>query len=754
MSYVGAHQHTVFSLLDGFCKIPDLVRRSKELGWTATAITDHNHLGGIPDFKKECDRQGIKALLGVEMYYTPSTKLLSAPISVRNKLAERDAILSGMFTEDDIKNIKKSEMTKLHRQYGYDTTGYHILLIAKNQQGWQNLVKLQSESSRLCTYNGRYHCDLKLLERYHEGLIVTTACISSYPSEMICSRKEQFAIGYLNSMKRIFGNDFYLEIQPLNSTRQQKTNWFYYNWGKKNSVKTVATNDSHWVNREDSLDHDVLLCIGICEKLANPARMHYDPVFWVRSEEEMFDAFEEQSVNMIDKISGFNRKQQELYLDYCQNAINNTQEIADKVDPDIRLGSDRHLFPAVKVDNTPEQTLREKAVAGLDKYLKNNSDLNNKVYHDRLTEELDIICSKGFAPYFLAIEELVSWCDTVGIPTGPGRGSAAGSLVLLCLGVTKNIDPIKMKLWFSRFMTKDRKDQPDVDLDFSWLNRDKVIEHLEDIYGRACVSHIGVFSTLKVKSAVKDVARVLDIPFVEALAITKEIDAISDDPNLTFETLDSWKDGSLDERSKYKRFAALEEKYPEVFGYARKFEGIPRQAGVHASGILVTPMPVSDIFPVRYVDGVAVTLYTGVQVDEFKACKLDILGLKTLDILDMTLKSIDPTLTMLDLYEKVDVTDQRVYTMIRNKKTDALFQLESDTMKGIIDTIKPTCFEDIIVINSVARPGPLSCNMHIDYAKRKAGEEQISYPIKGCDDILKPTYGIIPYQELLDILAA
>ena len=288
-----------------------------------------------------------------------------------------------------------------------------------------------------------------------------------------------------------------------------------------------------------------------------------------------------------------------------------------------------------------------------------------------------------------------------------------------------------------------------VDMDVSWLNRDKIIEHLENVYGKTYVSHIGVFSTLKVKSAVKDVARVLDIPFVEALAITKEIDAISDDPNLTFETLDSWKDGSLDERSKYKRFAALEEKYLEVFGYARKFEGIPRQAGVHASGILVTPMPVSDIFPVRYVDGVAVTLYTGVQVDEFKACKLDILGLKTLDVLNMALKNIDSTLTMLDLYEKVDVNDTRVYTMIRNQKTDAVFQLESDTMKGIIDTIKPTCFEDIIVINSVARPGPLSCNMHIDYAKRKDGEEQISYPIKGCDDILKPIYGIILYQENL-----
>lgn len=749
MSYVGCHQHTVFSLLDGYCKIPDLVKRSKELGWTATAITDHNHLGGIPDFKQECDRQGIKALLGAELYYTPSTKLLSLPVEKRNKLAERDAILSGKWTEKDIKSLKSTDKTKLHKKYGYDTTGYHILLIAKNQQGWSNLVKLQSESSRLCTFNGRYHCDLELLERYHEGLIVTTACIASYPSDMICSKKEKFAIGYLNKMKEIFADDFYLEIQPLNLKRQQQTNWFYYKWGKENNVKTIATNDSHWVYQQDALEHDVLLCVGLYEKLTNVARMHYEPVFWVRSEEEMYAAFEEQSLNMVNKISGFDIKQQIKYLDYCQEALDTTQEIADKVDPDIRLGSECHLFPSVSVKGTAEQVLRDKAFSGLNRYLEKNKELKNSVYQQRLNEELDIICSKGFAPYFLAIEEMISWCDSVGIPTGPGRGSAAGSLTLLCLGVTKVIDPIKMKLWFSRFITKDRKDLPDIDVDISWLNRDKVIEHLEDIYGKVCVSHIGTFSTLKVKSAIKDVARVLDVPFVEALRITKTIDKLSDDPNLTFNTIDSWEDGTLDEQKKYKEYIALERSYPEVFEFARKFEGIPRQMGVHASGILVTPCAVSDIFPVRYVDGVAVTLYTGVQVDEFKACKLDILGLKTLDIIDMALKSVDPTLTIIDLYNKIDINDQNIYSMIRAKKTDALFQLESDTMKGIISTIQPTCFEDIVVINSVARPGPLSCNMHIDYAKRKAGEADIVYPIKGCDDILIDTYGVICYQELL-----
>ena len=738
--------YNVLLALDGYCKIPDLVKRAKELGWTAAAITDHNHLGGIPDFKQECENQGIKPLLGIESYYSFSTRLLAAPIDIRNKLAERDAVISGLWTQEDINALKSTDKTKLHKQFGYDTTGYHILFIAKNQQGWQNLVKLQSESSRLCTFNGRYHCDMKLLKKYHEGLIVTTACIGSYPSEMICTRREGFAVKYLEQMKEIFQDDFYLEIQPLNIRRQQQTNWFYYKWGKENGVKTIATNDSHWVNKEDAADHDVLLCIGLYEKLANPARMRYMPEFWVRSEEEMKEAFERQADNMKEKFKGFKK---EPYLAYCYQALSNTQEVVDKVDDDIRLGSQHHLFPAVKLKDTPEQTLRTIAEKGLNDYLLKNKELDSAVYRDRLKEELDIICSKGFAPYFLTLEELIKWCDIQSIPVGPGRGSAAGSLVLLCLGVTKNIDPIKMKLWFSRFMTKDRKDIPDVDIDFSWLNRDKVVKHLEEVYGKQCVAHIGTFSTLKVKSAVKDVARVLDISFGEALQISKDIDSISDDPNLTFEMIDGWKEGTLDERQLYQRFATLEEEYSEIFGYARKFEGIPRQMGVHASGILVTPMPVSDIFPVRYVDGTAVTLYTGVQVDEFKACKLDILGLKTLDIIDIALKSIDPSFDINYLYDKVDIKDPKIYKMIREKKTDAVFQLESDTMKNIIETIKPTNFEDIVVINSVARPGPLSCNMHVDYAKRKAGEQEISYPISGCNDILNSTFGIIPFQELL-----
>lgn len=464
MSYIGLHQHSTYSLLDGYARIPDLVKRSKELGWCATAITDHNHLLGIPDFQQECQKQGIKPLLGIEMYYTFDTSILSAPLEQRHRLAERDAMVIGGYTREDIVRLSKSDLVQLHRQFGYDTFGYHILFIAKNQQGWNNLVKLQSESSRLCTFNGRYHCDLKLLKKYHEGIICTTACIASFSSRMLHNGHVWMAKHYLTSLHQIFGEDFYLEIQPYNVRQQHKTNLFYHDWGEHNGVKTVATNDSHWVDREDALEHDVLLCIGTGEKQSNYERMHYEPVFWMRSEEEMQDAFEEQAASMTDgKMPGFTQIKKNEYLAYCYKALQNTQEVADKVEPDIRFSSNTYLFPSVEIEKgkTPEQVLRESAEQGLERYLEKNKDLDIKVYKDRLEEELSLICSKGFAPYFLTVQEFISWCDANNIPTGPGRGSAAGSLTLLCLGVTKVVDPIKTKLWFSRFITRDRKDMPD-----------------------------------------------------------------------------------------------------------------------------------------------------------------------------------------------------------------------------------------------------------------------------------------------------
>ena len=762
-NYIGLHVHTVFSFLDGYNKIDRLVNRVKELGMKAVAITDHGYLAGVPQFQDECKKQGVKPLLGLEGYYTPVMSEMAKDSKVRRADAQKKAMAAGALTESDMEDFKKKkrpqkELTEIIKPFMYDMTGYHILFIAKNQTGWSNLVKIQSESARLCTFNGRPHCDMELLRKYHEGLICTCACISSYPAQMITDGHEEKALEYINSMLEIFGKeDFYLEIQPLNIKRQRQVNLKYMELAKEFNIKCVATNDSHWTYKEDYDDHDTLLCIGTGAKKADNARMHYSNDFWMKSYEEMLETFEKQSKDMPkeEKLFSLDGKDKEYEAFYLE-ALEETNRVANKVEDSIKLGSNVDLFSKVKVPGnlSAEEYLRVLAYHGLYEYLKKNPQLDRAVYEKRLFDELNIINPKGYAPYMLAVKEYVTWANEHGCPTGPGRGSAAGSLCLFCIGVTKNIDPIQNQLWFSRFLTKDRTTPPDIDCDFAWSHRDDVIHHLEDYYGIEKVAHIGTFGTMGVKSGLKDICRVLSIPFEESNSISKELDDICKDGGLAaneckFKKLDALAEGDDKEKAAYKRFHELEERYAEAFRLCRAFEGIPRNMGVHASGVLVTPMPVTDLFPVRYVDGTAVTLYEGPRLEELKAIKYDILGLKTLDIIQWTLKAIDENMTMDDLYEKVDVNDPKVFDTICKKQTEAVFQIESDMMKGIIDMIQPTDFNDIGAINALGRPGPLAAGMPKDYGDRKNGKAEISYPIRGCEDILDITYGCIPYQEQL-----
>lgn len=740
------HLHTAEgSLLDGYCRTPDLIKRVKELGMSAVACTDHGVLLNIPNFQAECKKQNVKPLIGMEGYFSPDCSQLTAPVEERHKKAEEAAIASGEYTDKVIRNLKGEEKKKFYKKYSYDTTGYHILFIAKDQQGWNNLVKLQSEAARLGTFNGRYHCDYDLLEKYHEGLICSTACLASYSSRKICSGDEAEAINYLNFMKDLFGADFFLEIQPFvdEDDKQIQTNLFYLNYAVDNDLTIIATNDVHWVRREDYTAHEILTCIGTGFKMSDENRMKYDPVFWLRSEEEMLEAFNLQMNVAIDK--GYLLEEEApIYQETYIGAVDNTGYITDLIDPDIRLGSDKLLFPSVPLEGkTAEETLIEKAVAGLQTYLERNPNLDQDIYETRLKHELSVINKKGFAPYFLTIEEMVSWSYDNNIAVGPGRGSAAGSLVLFCLGITKCIDPIKDELIFERFLSEDRVAMPDIDMDYSWLNRDKVIQHLEDVYGRACVAHIGTVTVLKVKSAIKDVCRVLGVDFKSSLQISKIIDNLETDPNLSFKMIDGWKEEAPD---KYQQIQELEEKYPEVFRYARLFEGIPRQMGVHASGILVTPMPVSDMFPVRYIDGTAITLWTGTQVDQYMALKLDVLGLKTCDIIQETLTTVG--LNLKDLYDTFNREDPNIYKMIKDKATEAVFQIESDLMKGLVEEIKPAAFKDLAAMIAIGRPGPLGAKANKVYADGK-NKGKISYPLHGCENIFNDVYGAIIYQESL-----
>lgn len=753
MDFVHLHFHTSYSFLDGYNPIKKAVSRIKELGMSACAITDHNSLAGIPEFQTECINNNIKPILGLEGYYTWDIKECSKTLEERQTDALNRAIEAGVLPDNYLETKhKKKDYLETIKDYMYDTKQYHIILLAINQIGWHNLVKLQSEASRLCTFNGRFLCDNTLLRKYSEGIICQSACIGSPMAQLLINNRIEEAEQLILEWKDIFKDRFYLEIQPLNIPEQRLVNLKYMELCKKHNINPVATNDVHWTNYSDYEDHDTLLCIGTNRKKNDTNRMKYSNDFWIKSKEEMISSFNNQLKTINEE---YNNQYNNSYMDFYMEALNNTNVIANRIDNNIKLGSDKPLFSDVKVPHnlTSEQYLRLLAWNGLYKYLSNNKELDTRIYEKRLAFELDIIINKGFAPYIIAVYEYTNWAKTHDCPIGPGRGSAAGSLVLFSIGITNNIDPIKYNLLFSRFLTKDRTAPPDIDIDFDYNNRDNVIVHLEEYYGKEKVAHIGTYTTMGVKSGLKDVGRVLDMPFdLVNNQICKKIDEINIDKTTpTFKDYDSLKDGNDNEQKQWVEFNKLEKQNKELFRLARAFEGISRNFGVHASGILVTPCDVNDYVPTRLDKntGVTITLYTGPQLEEYNFIKYDILGLKTISIIQDTLKLINEELSIENLYDCVDITDSQLYEYISDKNTDAMFQIESNLMKKIIDEIKPTEFNDIVAINAIARPGPISVGMDKEYANVKNGIENIKFPLKGIDNILKETYGTILYQEQL-----
>ena len=770
-NFVHLHVHTSYSFLDGMCKPDELTKRAKELGFGALAITDHNHIGGAYEFQKQCQEQGIKPILGAEMYWTEDTDILSLPpekrliksaraaykkgdisrdiyihIRLSDTIAERFKKKLKALLEDPKKKYTKKALHELVQSYIYDTKLYHIILLAMNEEGWHNLIRLQSEAAKKCTYNGRFVCDNRLLKKYSAGLIMTTACIANRIPRYLEQDNKAEAIRLLSEWHQIFKDRFYLEIQPLNLPLQAAVNAFYIERACALHIKLVATNDVHYVRESDHDDHDTLLCIGTGTTKQTADRLRYTNDYWLRTRAEMEDAFQRQYKRQERLLPGG-------YMDWVKAALNETVEVARRISGDIRMKSLKPLIPQVKLPNgwTAAEYLtvvchrRLISLSERDTYVREHYE----DYLERLNTELDVIIPKGFDSYLLVVNEYISWCDKKHIPTGPGRGSAAGSLCLYLLGITKEIDPIKEGLLFSRFLTKDRMEPPDIDSDFSWAHRDKVIRHLEDVYKEENVAHIGTYSEMGVKSGLKDVGRALNIPFDTMNALSKQIDEINIKPQPDFKDYDDLKDSdNAAEKSDWEKFHKLEQENQEIFRLARKFEHLKRNFGVHASGILAMPITVTDMVPIRYVDGVAVTLYTGPEVEALGLIKLDILGLKTTDIIQICLDHAMPGKHIIDFYHEVPKDDPKIFDMLCHKKTDAVFQLESDMFKGMIEEIQPQSIADITAITSLGRPGPLTMGAHHTYAQGKNGGEK-QYPIRGCEDILDRTYGTIVYQEQL-----
>ena len=743
-NFVHLHLHTYYSLLDGMGSPEERVLKAKELGMKAIAITDHNHVGGVLEFQTACKKHDIKPILGVELYWTWERNTISLPKDDRDKIALEKAIADGI---EIPKKAKKKDIADLIEPYNYDTTGYHIILLAKNQTGWNNIVKIQSEASQDGLFNGRYHCDNELLSKYSEGVIVTTACIGSVFGRHFREDKNEIPYKVFSEWVNIFGKEnVFVEIQGLEWKTQGQVNEKLIELANTFDTKLIATNDVHYTNKEDNDDHDTLLCIGTGKYKDEEDRMKYDHEFWMRDYNEMIEAFDRYEPVDIEKKD---------YMNIVEEALENTNYLADLIDGDIKLGSDVPLFTKTELPEgyTNESYLFMTCWRKLYKYLKLHPDYNRKEYEERLAWELHVINSKGYAPYMLTTREFVTWANANGCPTGPGRGSAAGSLVLFLMEITKVIDPIQNGLLFSRFLTMDRTALPDVDIDFCYYGRDSVIKHLEDLYGEECVSHIGTYTEMGVKNGLKDVGRVLRVDFSTMNLISKTITELTDDaPGIKFKHLDKLEE---DDPAKYQAFKSLENQYPEIFRLARRFEGTKRNFGVHASGILVTPTPINDIFPTRKdpKTGVKVTLYTGPQVESCNGVKYDFLGLKTVSVIDRTMKAIDENLTWEDLYQAVELDDEGIFEMICDRKTDAVFQIESDLFKGIIKDMQPTHMNDITVLTSLGRPGPLSAGMHTKYNNRKNGIEEVVLPVPRIEDIVGDTFGTIVYQEQVMAIA-
>lgn len=797
-SFVHLHFHTSYSLLDGYNPISKAVNRLKELGMKSCAITDHGNLGGIPEWQDTCRDNGIKPILGVESYWTPDISEITKDVKIRKKESIERMMQEGLIQDkDNLKEIDKkglqayctekgipyesfpaiAEGDKPSKQlidaYMCDMHSYHLILLAMNQVGWKNLIKMQSIACTDGLYNGRGHVDNDLLRQYSEGIICQAACISSYFSRMVQKGRQDIAEQQIQEFASIFGNRFYLEIQPLSIQEQWQTNLFYMEMAQKYGIHTVATNDVHWTLKSDYDDHDTLLCIGtntgkteeIDKKLYQYQhkneynhgmdrykyrRMRYANEFWIRSGDEMRTAFERQSRDMVS-CGCIPTEDQIRYDTYWMMALKETEDVANRITDDIKIGSNKPLFSHIDVPEPldPAQYLEELSWMGLYEYLKEHPDYDRKVYEHRLRTELDVIIPKGFAPYMLTVREYVRWANEHDCETGPGRGSASGSLCLLCLGITKNVDPIQEHLLFSRFLTKDRKDPPDIDVDFQ--NVRTILHHLEERYGKDHVAKIGTWGTLGVKSGVKAVAKIYaGYTPSECDAISKAIDEVNvGKAQPSFKDYDKLAEGDDKEKEEYKKFHEIELKYPEFFRLARCFEGSPCSMGVHASGVLVTPCPITDYFPLhKQADGTITTFWTGPQLEHYQGLKYDVLGLNTLQIIHDTLKSINEDLTFQDLYEEVGMKDPSLYEYIRTGETDGIFQLESNLMKGLIKIMEPTSFEDICAINACARPGPLSAGFDKMYGEGKRGH-LAQPPIRGCEDILEPTMNVILYQEEL-----
>ena len=668
--FVHLHVHSEFSLLDGANRIKDLPVRAKELGMDSMAITDHGVMFGVIDFYKACKKEGIKPIIGCEMYVAPRSRLQKDP--------------------------------------GIDNHYYHLILLAKNNDGYKNLSKLVS-TSFIDGYYYKPRIDRELLEKYHENLIALSGCLAGEVNQYLLNgqeeKAEQTAIWY----KKLFGKDYYIEVQNNGLKEQVLANQKLIKLARKLNIPIVATNDAHYLKKEDAYNHEILLCIQTGKRMSDEDRMKFDTDgLYIKSPEEMSD-----------------------YFSAFPDAVENTVKIAEKCNVEFEFGNT--ILPNYDVPpeyKTHYDFFKELCEKGLKKRYGENYSEEIK---QRAEYEMSIIKKMGYVDYYLIVWDFIHYAKTHDIPVGPGRGSGAGSILAYAIEIT-DIDPMKYGLLFERFLNPERISMPDFDVDFSDEKRQEVIDYVSRKYGHDHVSQIITFGTMAAKMVIRDVSRVLDYPYSEADALAKMI------PNEIHITIKKALEENRELREKYE----TDEQVKKILDIAMALEGMPRQASTHACGVVITKDPVDTYVPLYVRDGQINTQYIMTTLEELGLLKMDFLGLRNLTVIQNTIEMVKKEYGI-DIKFDQEMNDPKVYKLWQDGNTAGIFQFESQGITNFMKELKPDCLEDLIAGVSLYRPGPMDQIPRYIRGKRNPGHNEYTHP--KLEPILNVTYGCMVYQE-------
>ncbi|MFW5837592.1 MAG: DNA polymerase III subunit alpha, partial [Desulfovibrionaceae bacterium] len=673
------HCHTEYSLLDGAIRIKDLCSRAKDYGLPAVAITDHGNMYGAVTFYMAAKDVGLKPIIGCEAYVAPK----------------------GM---DDRSARSASE------------AGHHLVLLAKDIHGYRNLIKLVS-SGYLQGFHYKPRVDKELLRRHSEGLIALSACLGGGVSQALLKQGLEAGVEEAREYADIFPGSFYLELQENGLPEQARVNEMMLDVARKTELPLAATNDCHYLDQEDYEAHDILLCIQTASCVDQKKRMRMD------TQELYFKPPELM----------------ERQFSYAPQAVENTFAIAERCNLEIELG--KNHFPVYELPEgvSIDDEFRRLSEEGLRKRLEimDLDEEREQAYWDRLGYEMGVIQEMGFPAYFLIVQDFINWAKNQGIPVGPGRGSAAGSLVAYALRIT-NLDPLPYNLLFERFLNVERVSMPDIDVDFCERRRVEVIRYVSEKYGEDSVAQITTFGTMKAKAVVRDVGRALGMSFAETDKIAK---LIPEDLKMTI-------DKALEQEPELENLAFANATVAKLLDISKRLEGLCRHASTHAAGVVISDKPMTEYLPLyRGKKGEVVTQYDMKKVEKVGLIKFDFLGLRTMTVIQDCLRLIGEQGKPVPDLDAIGLDDPKAYEVFAAGDTDGIFQVESSGMRKYLRMLKPGCFEDVIAMLALYRPGPLESGMVEDFIQRKQGLKEVSYPHPLLEDTLKATYGVIVYQE-------